>query len=60
VLPTASTSKSTPWSTAVVETFPEGAHVTRFQTPAGVDIVVQTPWDVMVAGGVVTAAVEQR
>ncbi len=47
-------------STAVVETFPEGAHVTRFQTPAGVDIVVQTPWDVMVAGGVVTAAVEQR
>lgn len=47
-------------SAAVVDALPEGAHVSKFQTPAGVDIVLQTPWDVVVAGGMVASAVEQR
>ena len=47
-------------STAVVDALPEGAHVSKFQTPAGVDIVLQTPWDVVVAGGMVASAEEKR
>lgn len=47
-------------STAVVDALPEGAHVAKFQTPAGVDIVLQTPWDIVVAGGVVASAEEKR
>ncbi len=47
-------------SSRVVEALPEGAHVSRFQTPAGVDIVLTTPWDIVVAGGVVQTATETR
>jgi hypothetical protein len=47
-------------SSPVVEALPEGAHVSRFQTPAGVDIVLTTPWDIVVAGGVVQTATETR
>jgi Methylamine utilisation protein MauE len=45
-------------SSREVDAMPEGAHVSHFQLPKGMKLVLQTPWDVTVAGGDVTAAVD--
>jgi len=45
-------------SSRVVDAMPEGAHVTHFELPKGMKIVLQTPWDVTVAGGDVTVALD--
>ncbi|MFN0244202.1 MAG: MauE/DoxX family redox-associated membrane protein [Planctomycetota bacterium] len=44
-------------STSLIEAMPDGPHVTKIQYPDDLQIVVQTPWDFDVQGGVIQTAV---
>jgi hypothetical protein len=39
-----------------VDALPSGAHVTMAEFPKGLQFVLETPWEITVAGGNVTAA----
>ena len=39
-----------------VDLMPQGPHVTEVQFPAGLEVVVQTPWDLTLEGGIITQA----
>jgi hypothetical protein len=43
--------------TRAVDSMPQGAHVAHYTTPSGVAVTVETPWEIHVAGGVVTEVV---
>jgi hypothetical protein len=42
-----------------VDALPAGAHVTLAEFPKGMQVVLETPWDITVAGGNVTAALDR-
>lgn len=43
-----------------VDAMPAGAHVTTAEFPKGMQVVLETPWDITVAGGNVTAALDRE
>ncbi len=43
-----------------VDAMPAGAHVTTAEFPKGMQIVLETPWEITVAGGNVTAARDRQ
>jgi hypothetical protein len=43
-----------------VDALPSGAHVTLAEFPKGMQVVLETPWDITVAGGNVTAALDRK
>jgi len=43
-----------------VDLMPDGAHVTRVEFPENLQVVLQTPWELAVSGGVVTAALDEK
>jgi hypothetical protein len=43
-----------------VDALPEGAHVTHFELPRGMQVVLETPWEITVAGGNVTQALDRK
>jgi hypothetical protein len=47
-------------TTREVDAMPSGAHVGTFATPDNLDIVVQTPWEVHVEGGVVKDLIDPQ
>jgi hypothetical protein len=42
-----------------VDLMPEGAHVARAEFPENQQVVLQTPWELHVAGGIVTEALDE-
>ncbi len=42
-----------------VDAMPQGAHVATAEFPKGMSVVLETPWDITVAGGNVTAALDR-
>lgn len=47
-------------STPVVDVMPAGAHVATAALPEGLQVVIETPWEVLVEGGVVAAALDRE
>jgi len=47
-------------STREVDAMPNGPHVEAFSTPENLDIVVQTPWEIHVEGGVVQDVIDPQ
>jgi hypothetical protein len=43
-----------------VDLMPEGAHVTHAEFPENQQVALQTPWELRVSGGVVTAALDEE
>ncbi len=43
-----------------VDALPTGAHVTTAEFPKGMQVVLETPWEITVAGGNVTAALDRK
>ncbi|MBK7641469.1 MAG: hypothetical protein IPJ19_00220 [Planctomycetes bacterium] len=43
-----------------VDAMPTGAHVTLAELPAGMQVVLETPWEITVEGGNVTAALDRE
>jgi len=43
-----------------VDLMPEGDHVSRAEFPENQQVVLQTPWELRVSGGVVTAALDEE
>ena len=43
-----------------VDALPSGAHVTTAEFPKGMQVVLETPWEITVAGGNVTAARDRK
>jgi len=41
-----------------VDLMPQGPHVTELQFPAGLEFLLQTPWEIVVEGGMVTQALD--
>ena len=47
-------------STPVVDALPSGAHVAKAALPENLQVVLETPWEVQVDGGVVQAALDRE
>jgi len=43
-----------------VDALPAGAHVTTAEFPKGMQVVLETPWELTVAGGTVTSALDPK
>jgi hypothetical protein len=47
-------------ATSLVDALPSGAHVTTAEFPLGMQVVLETPWELTVAGGNVTTARDRK